>query len=100
MAELDRLFEKWGIADRIRAKAVLVPANRFEVLECTVAIDAVAENAQDAAPIGRDRRLQHLVAKRTPSADRRRIAALDLGLARWSAAEPITAGATRGSSAL
>lgn len=29
------------------SKAVLVPANRFEVLECCAAIDAVAENAQD-----------------------------------------------------
>jgi ATP-dependent Lhr-like helicase len=30
---------------------VLVPANRFEVLECRVAIDAVAENAQDTPPL-------------------------------------------------
>ena len=29
------------------SQAVLVPANRFEVLECRAAIDAVAENAQD-----------------------------------------------------
>jgi ATP-dependent Lhr-like helicase len=29
---------------------VLVPANRFEVLECRAAIDAVAENAQDTPP--------------------------------------------------
>src|SRR5450755_1609679 len=29
------------------SKAVLVPANRFEVLECRAAIDAVKENAQD-----------------------------------------------------
>ena len=29
------------------SEAVLVPANRFEVLECRAAIDAVAENAQD-----------------------------------------------------
>jgi ATP-dependent Lhr-like helicase len=29
------------------SKAVLVPANRFEVLECRAAIDAVADNAQD-----------------------------------------------------
>jgi ATP-dependent Lhr-like helicase len=33
------------------SRAVLVPANRFEVLECTVAIDAVAENAQDTPPL-------------------------------------------------
>ena len=32
------------------SEAVLVPANRFEVLECRVAIDAVAENAQDTPP--------------------------------------------------
>jgi ATP-dependent Lhr-like helicase len=30
------------------SKAVLVPANRFEVLECSAALDAVRENAQDA----------------------------------------------------
>jgi ATP-dependent Lhr-like helicase len=30
---------------------VLVPANRFEVLECRAAIDAVAENAQDTPPL-------------------------------------------------
>ncbi len=32
------------------SEAVLVPANRFEVLECRAAIDAVAENAQDTPP--------------------------------------------------
>ena len=31
--------------------AVLVPANRFEVLECRAALDAVAENAQDTPPL-------------------------------------------------
>ena len=31
--------------------AVLVPANRFEVLECRAAIDAVADNAQDTPPL-------------------------------------------------
>jgi ATP-dependent Lhr-like helicase len=30
---------------------VLVPANRFEVLECRAAVDAVAENAQDTPPL-------------------------------------------------
>ena len=30
---------------------MLVPANRFEVLECRAAIDAVAENAQDTPPL-------------------------------------------------
>src|SRR5262249_20410594 len=29
------------------SEGVLVPANRFEVLECRAALDAVAENAQD-----------------------------------------------------
>ena len=33
------------------SEAVLVPANRFEALECRAAIDAVAENAQDTPPL-------------------------------------------------
>src|SRR5262249_9118623 len=33
------------------SEAVLVPANRFEVLECQAAIDAVAEGAQDTPPL-------------------------------------------------
>ena len=33
------------------SRAVLVPANRFEVLECRAGIDAVAENAQDTPPL-------------------------------------------------
>src|SRR5690349_22238224 len=33
------------------SEAVLVPANRFEVLECRAAIDAVAENAQGTPPL-------------------------------------------------
>jgi ATP-dependent Lhr-like helicase len=33
------------------SRAVLVPANRFEVLECRAAIDAVDENAQDTPPL-------------------------------------------------
>lgn len=33
------------------SRAVLVPANRFEVLECRAAIEAVAENAQDTPPL-------------------------------------------------
>jgi ATP-dependent helicase Lhr and Lhr-like helicase len=33
------------------SEAVLVPANRFEVLECRAAIDALAENAQDTPPL-------------------------------------------------
>jgi ATP-dependent helicase Lhr and Lhr-like helicase len=32
------------------SKGVLVPANRFEVLECRAALDAIAEDAQDTPP--------------------------------------------------
>jgi ATP-dependent Lhr-like helicase len=48
-----RLMQRIGRANhRIdeASRAVLVPANRFEVLECAAAIDAVAENAQDTPP--------------------------------------------------
>jgi ATP-dependent Lhr-like helicase len=33
------------------SRAVLIPANRFEVLECQAAIEAVAEGAQDTPPL-------------------------------------------------
>src|SRR6202011_2396506 len=49
-----RLMQRIGRANhRIdeASRAVLVPANRFEVLECHVAIDAVNENAQDTPPL-------------------------------------------------
>ena len=49
-----RLMQRIGRANhRIdeASRAVLIPANRFEVLECAVAIDAVAENAQDTPPL-------------------------------------------------
>jgi ATP-dependent Lhr-like helicase len=49
-----RLMQRIGRANhRIdeASRAVLVPANRFEVLECAVAIDAVEENAQDTPPL-------------------------------------------------
>jgi ATP-dependent helicase Lhr and Lhr-like helicase len=49
-----RLMQRIGRANhRIdeASRAVLVPANRFEVLECAVAIDAIAENAQDTPPL-------------------------------------------------
>ena len=49
-----RLMQRIGRANhRIdeASRAVLVPANRFEVLECVVAIDAVNENAQDTPPL-------------------------------------------------
>lgn len=48
-----RLMQRIGRANhRIdeASRAVLVPSNRFEVLECVAAIDAVAENAQDTPP--------------------------------------------------
>jgi ATP-dependent Lhr-like helicase len=49
----------WGDVDLVinigapkgASRAVLVPANRFEVLECAAAIDAIAENAQDTPPL-------------------------------------------------
>src|SRR5947207_8096806 len=49
-----RLMQRIGRANhRIdeASRAVLVPANPFEVLECRVAIDAVSENAQDTPPL-------------------------------------------------
>jgi ATP-dependent helicase Lhr and Lhr-like helicase len=48
-----RLLQRVGRANhRLEepSRAVLVPANRFEVLECRAAIDAVAERAQDTPP--------------------------------------------------
>jgi ATP-dependent helicase Lhr and Lhr-like helicase len=48
-----RLLQRIGRANHRldeASRAVLVPANRFEVLECSVAIDAVAERAQDTPP--------------------------------------------------
>src|SRR5262249_19303639 len=49
-----RLMQRIGRANHRfdeASRPVLVPANRFEVLECRVAIDAVAENAQDTPPL-------------------------------------------------
>ncbi len=49
-----RLMQRIGRANHrldAASRAVLVPANRFEVLECRAAIDAVAENAQDTPPL-------------------------------------------------
>src|SRR5262249_54691041 len=51
-----RLMQRIGRANHRldeASRAVLVPANRFEVLECAVAIDAIAENAQDTPPLRR-----------------------------------------------
>ena len=49
-----RLMQRIGRANHRLdepSRAVLIPANRFEVLECHVAIDAIAENAQDTPPL-------------------------------------------------
>ena len=49
-----RLLQRIGRANHRLdepSEAVLVPANRFEVLECRAALDAVAENAQDTPPL-------------------------------------------------
>ena len=52
-----RLLQRIGRANHRMdepSRGVLIPANRFEVLECTAALGAIAENAQDtpAARIG------------------------------------------------
>lgn len=63
-----RLMQRIGRANHRldeASRAVLVPANRFEVLECRVAIDAIAENAQDTPPLRRgalDVLAQHVLA--------------------------------------
>jgi ATP-dependent helicase Lhr and Lhr-like helicase len=49
-----RLMQRIGRANHRLdepSRGVLVPANRFEVLECRAAIDAVADNAQDTPPL-------------------------------------------------
>jgi ATP-dependent Lhr-like helicase len=49
-----RLLQRIGRANHRMdepSRGVLVPANRFEVLECRAAIDAVAVNAQDTPPL-------------------------------------------------
>jgi ATP-dependent Lhr-like helicase len=48
-----RLLQRIGRANHRMdepSKGVLVPANRFEVLECAAALGAIAENAQDTPP--------------------------------------------------
>ncbi|HWL05179.1 MAG TPA: ligase-associated DNA damage response DEXH box helicase [Xanthobacteraceae bacterium] len=48
-----RLLQRIGRANHRwdePSKGILVPANRFEVLECSAAVAAVAENAQDTPP--------------------------------------------------
>ncbi|WP_425601252.1 ligase-associated DNA damage response DEXH box helicase [Bradyrhizobium ontarionense] len=62
-----RLMQRIGRANHRldeASRAVLVPANRFEVLECSVAIDAIADNAQDTPPLrtgGLDVLAQHVL---------------------------------------
>ena len=62
-----RLMQRIGRANHRldeASRAVLVPANRFEVLECAAAIAAVAENAQDTPPLrtgGLDVLAQHVL---------------------------------------
>jgi ATP-dependent helicase Lhr and Lhr-like helicase len=49
-----RLLQRIGRANHRMdepSKGALVPANRFEVLECRAALDAIAENAQDTPPL-------------------------------------------------
>jgi ATP-dependent Lhr-like helicase len=49
-----RLLQRIGRANHRLdepSRGILVPANRFEVLECRAAIAAVAENAQDTPPL-------------------------------------------------
>ncbi len=49
-----RLLQRIGRANHRMdepSRGVLVPANRFEVLECAAAVDAVTENAQDTPPL-------------------------------------------------
>ena len=50
-----RLMQRIGRANHRldeASQAILVPANRFEVMECRAAIDAVAKGAQDTQPPG------------------------------------------------
>ena len=62
-----RLMQRIGRANHRLdepSRAVLIPANRFEVLECAVAIEAIAENAQDTPPLrtgGLDVLAQHVL---------------------------------------
>ena len=48
-----RLLQRIGRANHRMdepSRGVLIPANRFEVLECTAALDAIAAKAQDTPP--------------------------------------------------
>ena len=62
-----RLMQRIGRANHRldeSSRAILVPANRFEVLECRAAIDAAREGAQDSPPLrtgGLDVLCQHIL---------------------------------------
>jgi ATP-dependent Lhr-like helicase len=62
-----RLLQRIGRANHRLdepSRGILVPANRFEVLECTAAVAAVAANAQDTPPArtgGLDVLAQHIL---------------------------------------
>jgi ATP-dependent Lhr-like helicase len=62
-----RLMQRIGRANHRldeSSRGVLIPANRFEVLECSAAIGAVADNAQDTPPLrpgGLDVLAQHVL---------------------------------------
>jgi ATP-dependent Lhr-like helicase len=62
-----RLVQRIGRANHrynAPSKALIVPANRFEVVECTAALDAVRENTLDGEPRGpgpRDVLCQHIL---------------------------------------
>lgn len=63
-----RLVQRMGRANHrynAPSKALLVPANRFEVVECQAALDAVRDHALDGEPRGpgpRDVLCQHILA--------------------------------------
>ena len=65
--QVKRLVQRIGRANHrydAPSKAVLVPANRFEVLECQAALEAVAEGRLDGEALpegGRDVLAQHLL---------------------------------------
>ena len=49
-----RLLQRIGRANHRMdepSRGVLIPANRFEVLECNAALGAIADNAQDTPPL-------------------------------------------------
>ena len=73
-----RLLQRIGRANHRLdepSRGILVPANRFEVLECNAAIGAVADHAQDTPPLrtgALDVLAQHVLGTRLRRAVRRR----------------------------